>query len=155
MQILNVSGKEHLSYLNVYSMDLKLHRFSLETVIILLQNTSSRISAKLLSCDISNRFILLNLNPLSDSLTIYINTSAWYVAYNLQAPDLFAVSCHSIIIFWSGGSVFTDLVRTDLVDTAGFEIQKKKFSYKCSSKEGNLKCCLITVYKLGCINYIQ
>lgn len=128
-------------------MDLQMRRFSLGTVIILLQNTSSRISPKLLSCDISNHFILINLNPLFDSLTICINIPILFVAYNLQVPDLFSVSCHSILIFWSGGSVFTDIARTGLVDAAGFEI--KKFSYRCRRTEGNLKTCPTTVSKPG------
>lgn len=130
-------------------------RFSVETVIILLQNTSSRISPKFLSCDISNCFILINLNPLFDSLTICTNTPILHMAYNLEARDQFSVSCHSIIIFWSGGSISIDMARTGLVDAAGFEIKEKKFSYKCRRKEGNLKCCPTTVSKSGCINYIR
>lgn len=125
-------GKTKLLKWNVYSMTLQMHRYSLETAIILLRNTSSRISPKWLSCDVSNCCILIILNPLFVlSLLhkyIYIHTTILHVAYSIQSPDLFSVSWHYIIILWSGASVYTEGTRIGFVDAAHFEIKGKRLA---------------------------
>lgn len=136
-------GKTKLLKWNVYSMTLQMHRFSLETAIILLWNTSSRICPKWFSCDTSNCFILIILNPRFTLQSLlyftllhkytYIRKTILHVAYSVQSPDLFSVSWHYIIILWSGGSVYTERTRIGLVDAAYFEIKGKRLAPNIAS----------------------